>query len=370
MLQTPFNLAVSLPFARRLPEMVRWVVFPVLLLATPLSGREPSGLAQGPLMVDWRSAGRNVQPTCVDIKAEMQLCHGIGYNKMRLPNLLGHDSIAEVVHQAASWVPLLNVRCHTHTQLFLCSLFSPVCLDRPIYPCRSLCQQVKQGCEKRMKTYGYPWPEMFECERFPEDDDMCISAHTRSRAPNEEGTVTPDEKCTVCNQPDTYENILDHFCRSDFAVRVKIQKVRKARLIGRKAKILKGGEKFLKQLKRPVMTLEPMQSCCQKMTSSSTDNFLVMGSVREAKVTPNFIMPWATKRSKSFKNAVRMFKKLNCSDSKLPQSLINAALTSSDPFYLPTSTSPQPTSPSTTTTTSKTPKTRQNRKKTSNFVLG
>ena len=25
-------------------------------------------------------------------------------------------------------------------QLFLCSLFSPVCLERPIYPCRSLCQ--------------------------------------------------------------------------------------------------------------------------------------------------------------------------------------------------------------------------------------
>ena len=33
-----------------------------------------------------------------------------------------------------------NIKCHADTQLFLCSLFSPVCLERPIYPCRSLCQ--------------------------------------------------------------------------------------------------------------------------------------------------------------------------------------------------------------------------------------
>merc|ERR1712002_445281 len=75
---------------------------------------------------------------------------------MRLPNLLDHDTMSEVSQQAASWVPLWNVRCHLDTQLFLCSLFSPVCLDRAIYPCRSLCETVKRGCEGRMKTYGFP----------------------------------------------------------------------------------------------------------------------------------------------------------------------------------------------------------------------
>ena len=67
--------------------------------------------------------GRATQPTCVDIPRNLSLCHGIRYSKMRLPNLLDHDSMAEVLQQAASWVPLLNVRCHADTQLFLCSLF-------------------------------------------------------------------------------------------------------------------------------------------------------------------------------------------------------------------------------------------------------
>ena len=67
--------------------------------------------------------GRSAQPTCVDIPRNLTLCYGIRYSKMRLPNLLDHDSMAEVIQQAASWVPLLNVRCHADTQLFLCSLF-------------------------------------------------------------------------------------------------------------------------------------------------------------------------------------------------------------------------------------------------------
>ena len=61
---------------------------------------------------------------------------------MRLPNLLDHDTMSEVSQQATSWLPLLNVRCHADSQLFLCSLFAPVCLERPIYPCRSLCNKV------------------------------------------------------------------------------------------------------------------------------------------------------------------------------------------------------------------------------------
>ena len=73
-----------------------------------------------------------------------------------------------------SWVPLLNIRCHRDAQLFLCSLFAPICLDRPIYPCRTLCQAVQAGCESRMRNYGFPWPEMLRCDKFPLDNDLCV----------------------------------------------------------------------------------------------------------------------------------------------------------------------------------------------------
>lgn len=128
-------------------------------------------------------SGRMTKPTCVAIPTNMSLCHDIGYHRMRLPNLLEHDTLSEVTEQARSWVPLLGIECHPDTKLFLCSLFSPVCLDRPIYPCRSLCEAVKQGCESKMIVYGYPWPSMVNCTNFPPDNDLCIKAQNKKPKP-------------------------------------------------------------------------------------------------------------------------------------------------------------------------------------------
>ncbi|CAG2118707.1 unnamed protein product, partial [Medioppia subpectinata] len=102
---------------------------------------------------------------------------------MRLPNLLNHDTLTEVSQQAQSWVPLSQLNCHPDTQLFLCSLFSPVCLDHPIPPCRSLCVSVQSSCEHVMLNYGYPWPKIVECGQFPIDNDMCIQAQHSAPAP-------------------------------------------------------------------------------------------------------------------------------------------------------------------------------------------
>ena len=29
-----------------------------------------------------------------------------------------------------------------------------------------------------MKTYGFPWPTMLDCDKFPLDNDMCISSQS------------------------------------------------------------------------------------------------------------------------------------------------------------------------------------------------
>jgi len=123
----------------------------------------------------WMVTSRMNKPKCIDIPSNLTLCRNIGYTKMRLPNLLAHDNINEVIQQSKSWVSLPRIQCHPDTQLFLCSLFSPVCLDeRTIYPCRSLCESVKAGCAKRMLNYGYRWPDMVRCDKFPDDVDLCI----------------------------------------------------------------------------------------------------------------------------------------------------------------------------------------------------
>ncbi|XP_010636849.1 secreted frizzled-related protein 5 [Fukomys damarensis] len=130
-------------------------------------------------------------PQCLDIPADLPLCHTVGYKRMRLPNLLEHESLAEVKQQASSWLPLLAKRCHSDTQVFLCSLFAPVCLDRPIYPCRSLCEAVRSGCAPLMEAYGFPWPEMSDSPgrpragpgRMPPPTPQHSSASTTLRRP-------------------------------------------------------------------------------------------------------------------------------------------------------------------------------------------
>lgn len=125
---------------------------------------------------EWDSRWAGEQLPCVRIPANLSLCQGVGYERMRVPDLLEHDSVAEIVEQSASWLPLLNVRCDRHAQRFLCSLFAAVCVEPPVQPCRSLCRKVRSGCEARMNAYGFPWPRILACDRFPRDNDMCITA--------------------------------------------------------------------------------------------------------------------------------------------------------------------------------------------------
>lgn len=139
---------------------------------------------------------------CKAIPANLLLCHDIEYTEMRLPNLLGHETMNEVLQQASSWIPLVQKQCHPDTRKFLCSLFAPVCLDdldEPIQPCRSLCENVKHGCAPVMSAFGFPWPKMLDCERFPLDNDLCIPpASIDSFAP---ATKEGNQAQTFCMNP-------------------------------------------------------------------------------------------------------------------------------------------------------------------------
>ncbi|PKU38233.1 secreted frizzled-related protein 5-like [Limosa lapponica baueri] len=114
--------------------------------------------------------------SCMPIPHHMALCYDIGYSEMRIPNLLEHETMPEVIQQSSSWLPLLARECHPDARIFLCSLFAPICLDRLIYPCRSLCEAVKRSCAPVMACYGYPWPEILNCNKFPADHELCIAA--------------------------------------------------------------------------------------------------------------------------------------------------------------------------------------------------
>lgn len=53
-------------------------------------------------------------------------------------------------------------------------------LDEAIPPCRSLCLEVKNGCEGLMNRFGFQWPASLDCSKFPVDD-LCVKEDKTSR---------------------------------------------------------------------------------------------------------------------------------------------------------------------------------------------
>ncbi|KAM9801134.1 secreted frizzled-related protein 2-like [Neosynchiropus ocellatus] len=202
----------------------------LLLLALQLaSSTGPAAVQIGPPSLGFGSSVRSV---CKPIPSTLTLCHGIGYRDMRLPNLLGHDSLREAQQQSAAWLPLVSKLCHPDTKKFLCSLFAPVCLSElggPVSPCGSLCEAVRDHCVPVMSAFGFPWPEMFNCSRFPRGTELCIPTTGEPRSPVE---VTQEEAqkghviCDACSLAAEGEaDIQENFCHSPYAFKMRLSSV-------------------------------------------------------------------------------------------------------------------------------------------------
>ncbi|XP_034983638.1 secreted frizzled-related protein 2-like [Zootoca vivipara] len=178
-----------------------------------------------------RAAGLDLglSTKCVAIPTDMAMCHDIGYSEMRLPNLLGHVGLPEVVGKAAAWQRLVSTGCHPHARIFLCSLFAPVCLDTFIQPCRSMCVAVRGSCAPVLQCQGRPWPGSLDCNRFPADEDTCL-ASLGKEALRGLGAF-PKPICQTCPAVDellTRKKVLDIFCIGNFAAKVKLSRKRPA----------------------------------------------------------------------------------------------------------------------------------------------
>ncbi|XP_043569691.1 sizzled isoform X2 [Chiloscyllium plagiosum] len=117
-----------------------------------------------------------ISTKCVNVPKEMGLCQDVGYSEMRLPNLMGHTTLREVIPKSIEWETLLRTGCHSQSATFLCSLFAPVCLDTFLQPCRSLCVAVRDSCSQVLTCHGQSWPDAFDCDRFPAEEDTCLTS--------------------------------------------------------------------------------------------------------------------------------------------------------------------------------------------------
>ncbi|XP_059553777.1 secreted frizzled-related protein 2 [Myotis daubentonii] len=256
---------------------------------------------------------------CKPIPANLQLCHGIEYQNMRLPNLLGHETMKEVLEQAGAWIPLVMKQCHPDTKKFLCSLFAPVCLDdldEIIQPCHSLCVQVKDRCAPVMSAFGFPWPDMLECDRFPQDNDLCIPlASSDHLLPATEEAPKVCEACKNKNEDDN--DIMETLCKNDFALKIKVKEIT---YINRDTKIiLETKSKTIyklngvseRDLKKSVLWLKDSLQCtCEEMNDINAP-YLVMGQKLGGELVITSVKRWQ-KGQREFKRISRSIRKLQC----------------------------------------------------------
>ncbi|XP_054902107.1 secreted frizzled-related protein 2 [Poeciliopsis prolifica] len=258
---------------------------------------------------------------CVPIPSSMALCHNIGYDTMRIPNLLGHDSPAEAVQQSASWLPLLARECHPDARIFLCSLFAPICLDRFVSPCRSLCESVRDSCAPIMSCYGYPWPEILRCDQYPADHLVCISSITNTTAYTGARGV-PQASCRDCEleEASSSKETLETFCRSDFVVKLRLTRLRYSPVslsqfsLAAKLDVLKRGSLLGEQIRSRIeLWLERDATCVRNMTRQHPrgGTFLLTGTVQGERLVVNKAYAWQ-RQDRSLTAAVRKWKSHRC----------------------------------------------------------
>lgn len=112
------------------------------------------------------------EPRCEQIT--VPLCKGIGYNYTYMPNTFRHDSQEEAGLEVHQFWPLVEIKCSLDLRFFLCSMYTPICLEdykKPLPPCRAVCERARAGCAPLMRQYGFPWPDRMRCELLPEQGD-------------------------------------------------------------------------------------------------------------------------------------------------------------------------------------------------------
>ena len=94
------------------------------------------------------------------------LCSDLQQNMTLFPNILNHRTQEEAALEVHQFFPLVKVGCSPYLAQFLCSVYAPPC-EEPRQPCRELCNQAREGCEALMQRFGFTWPGILACNKFP-----------------------------------------------------------------------------------------------------------------------------------------------------------------------------------------------------------
>lgn len=109
------------------------------------------------------------------------ICKNVKYNLTSFPNEMNHNSQKEAHLDVIRYSLLLNTKCSSILQLFICSVYMPICMTNyhiPLKPCRSICEKSKIDCAPSSEVLNFKWPKEMLCDRFPDemDDEKCLKS--------------------------------------------------------------------------------------------------------------------------------------------------------------------------------------------------
>ncbi|XP_068755257.1 frizzled-4-like [Montipora capricornis] len=139
-------------------------------------------------------------------KITSSLCDEFGYNRTRMPNILGHDSQGEAEQELLQFLPLIRYQCASQLQFFLCSAYFPMCtekVDVMITSCRPLCEFVRMKCLPVLSEFGIAWPVNLNCSKFLKENNlkaMCMSGPNITDNPTT-NVVSLNESTTITATP-------------------------------------------------------------------------------------------------------------------------------------------------------------------------
>lgn len=122
-------------------------------------------------------------------------------------NSFGHENLQVALAELHKHAYLMyNQPCKSKVQLFLCSLYTPVCarvpttdgevevLDQLLLPCREQCEKARELCRSEMRAFNSTWPEEWECTKFKSmnEDKMCVKDNDNATRNVEETICSHD----------------------------------------------------------------------------------------------------------------------------------------------------------------------------------
>lgn len=121
--------------------------------------------------------------TCQPIHVE--LCkYNLGYEGTSMPNIFGDTRQEHADIRSHRFQALVESRCSPLIRMYACELLTPLCKPQmggfKVYPCRSVCREIKRDCEKELSNMNKSLLVMpddksaFDCDMLPYESNGSI----------------------------------------------------------------------------------------------------------------------------------------------------------------------------------------------------